>query len=309
MLTHCLHRWLTVLSLLCLLGGVNKASAQVASIGNTKYATLQEAFEAASTTSTIKILENIDNFGKISFTGKTLTLNLDGHTVSGTSITVGKNASFTISSKSSYASVDDNYNVTYNSSKTGKLSLTGSVTAVDGGQVTMNNGMVESKDVAFFAVGDETGQTPVASKVTITGGYVKAQEGCALPLGNGANVTINGGKYGVVLECLDNAAVAGNGTYDVAKNKKLGGTTISISGNNQAYPCVLLGRIQSKGYVACGVYHPQQGTLTIGNYTKIVALGGAGIVMRGGELNLGDTKSKNIEIIACLLYTSDAADE
>lgn len=280
------------------IGGVNKASAQVASIGNTKYATLQEAFEAASTTSTIKILENIDNFGKISFTGKTLTLNLDGHTVSGTSITVGKNASFTISSKSSYASVDDNYNVTYNSSKTGKLSLTGSVTAVDGGQVTMNNGMVESKDVAFFAVGDETGQTPVASKVTITGGYVKAQEGCALPLGNGANVTINGGKYGVVLECLDNAAVAGNGTYDVAKNKKLGGTTISISGNNQAYPCVLLGRIQSKGYVACGVYHPQQGTLTIGNYTKIVALGGAGIVMRGGELNLGDTKSKNIEIIA-----------
>lgn len=279
------------------IGGVNKASAQVASIGSTKYATLQEAFEAASTTTTkpITILENIEDFGTISFTGKTHVLNLNGKTIKGTSITVGKGAAFTISSKSSYASVDDNYNVTYNSSKTGKLSLTGSVTAVDGGQVTMNNGMVESKDVAFFAVGDETGQTPVASKVTITGGYVKAQEGCALPLGNGANVTINGGKYGVVLECLDNAAVAGNGTYDVAKNKKLGGTTISISGNNQAYPCVLLGRIQSKGYVACGVYHPQQGTLTIGNYTKIAALGGAGIVMRGGELKLG---SINVEVIA-----------
>ena len=52
--------------------------------------------------------------------------------------------------------------------------------------------------------------------------------------------------------------------------------------------CWLIGRIQSPGYAACGIYHPQQGTLTI-KYKKgtphIVAINGAGIVMRGGTLD------------------------
>lgn len=51
--------------------------------------------------------------------------------------------------------------------------------------------------------------------------------------------------------------------------------------------CRLIGRIQTAGYAACGIYHPQQGTLTI-KYSRgipnIVAVNGAGIVMRGGTL-------------------------
>ena len=63
----------------------------------------------------------------------------------------------------------------------------------------------------------------------------------------------------------------------------MGGTSITISGK-----CWLIGRIQSPGYAACGIYHPQQGTLTI-KYSRgipnIVAVNGAGIVMRGGTLD------------------------
>lgn len=84
-----------------------------------------------------------------------------------------------------------------------------------------------------------------------------------------------------MIESLDNAAVAGNGTNE--PEKKMGGTSITISGK-----CWLIGRIQSPGYAACGIYHPQQGTLTI-KYSRgipnIVAVNGAGIVMRGGTLD------------------------
>ena len=63
----------------------------------------------------------------------------------------------------------------------------------------------------------------------------------------------------------------------------MGGTSITIMGK-----CWLIGRIQSPGYAACGIYHPQQGTLTI-KYSRgipnIVAVNGAGIVMRGGTLD------------------------
>ncbi len=278
-----------------LIGGVNVAYAQVANDGTTNYQTLKDAFDGAATGKTIKVLKDIEDFGAISFTNKTLTLNLDGHTVSGTSITVGAGAAFTIQTKTTPAvTVDAGYNVSYDAAQYGKLSLTEWVEAVDGGQVTMTSGMVESTDnTAFFAFGDKTGKTSVSSKVTINGGYVKAQEVCASPQGNGAEVIIEGGINGVVLESLDNAVVAGNGTYTA--DKKLGGTTINIKGSKKN-PCVLIGRIQTLGYVACGVYHPQQGKLTIGNYTKIVALGGAGVVMRGGELNLGGTT--NIEVVA-----------
>ena len=127
-------------------------------------------------------------------------------------------------------------------------------------------------------MGDVTGQKDITSSVEITGGYVKAQEFGASPQGRGASVTVNGFA---VIESLDNAAVAGNGTNE--PGKKMGGTSITISGK-----CWLIGRILSQGYAACGIYHPQQGTLTIkysAGIPNIVAINGAGIVMRGGTLD------------------------
>ena len=259
----------------------------VAQIGSTEYATLEEAVNsvAPGKKGDINILADA-SFEDLSIEGKQIIINLKNHTVKGNKIDVyGKEGTDTYLkildfSKHQVLNVDakNNYAVSYTNS--GTLQLTRSITAYKGACIRVESGtVVSTKDVAFFAIGDVTGQSDVASSVEVTGGYVKAQECCVSPQGRGAAATISGAA---VLESLDNAVVAGNGTYDA--NKKLGGTSITIMGK-----CWLIGRIQTPGYAACGIYHPQQGTLTLkyssGGIPNIVAINGAGIVMRGGTLN------------------------
>ena len=258
----------------------------VAKIGSTEYATLQEAVDsvAQGKKGYIYILADA-SFDNLSIEGKQIIINLQNHTVTGNKIDVygteGTDTYLKIldSSKRQHLSVStkNNYKVSYTNS--GTLELTGSIRAYNGAAIKVESGtVVSTQSVALFAFGDETGQKDIASSIEITGGYVKAQEFGASPQGRGASVTVNGFA---VIESLDNAAVAGNGTNE--PGKKLGGTSITISGK-----CWLIGRIQSPGYVACGIYHPQQGTLTIkysAGIPNIVAINGAGIVMRGGTLD------------------------
>ena len=257
----------------------------VAKIGTTEYATLKEAVDAVQTGAKgyIYIL-NDASFDDLRIEGKQIIINLQNHTVTGNKIDVyGTEGTDTylkiLDSKAKRLSVStkNNYKVSYTNS--GTLELTGSIRAYNGAAIKVESGtVVSTQSVALFAVGDETGQKDIASSIEITGGYVKAQEFGASPQGRGASVTVNGFA---VIESLDNAAVAGNGTN--SPEKKLGGTSITISGK-----CWLIGRIQSQGYAACGIYHPQQGTLTIkysAGIPNIVAINGAGIVMRGGTLD------------------------
>ena len=257
----------------------------VAKIGTTEYATLKEAVDAVQTGAKgyIYIL-NDASFDDLRIEGKQIIINLQNHTVTGNKIDVyGTEGTDTylkiLDSKAKRLSVSttNNYKVSYTTS--GTLELTGSIRAYNGAAINVESGtIVSTQGVALFAVGDETGQKDIASSINITGGYVKAQEFGASPQGRGARVTVNGAA---VIESLDNAAVAGNGTN--SPERKLGGTSITISGK-----CWLIGRIQSPGYAACGIYHPQQGTLTIkysAGVPNIVAINGAGIVMRGGTLD------------------------
>ena len=258
----------------------------VAKIGTTEYATLKEAVDAVQTGAKgyIYIL-NDASFDDLRIEGKQIIINLQNHTVTGNKIDVyGTEGTDTylkiLDSKAKRLSVSttNNYKVSYTNS--GTLELTGSIRAYNGAAINVESGtVVSTQGSALFAVGDETGQKDITSSINITGGYVKAQEVGASPQGRGASVTVNGAA---VIESLDNAAVAGNGTN--SPEKKLGGTSITISGK-----CWLIGRIQSQGYAACGIYHPQQGTLTIkyssGSIPNIVAINGAGIVMRGGTLD------------------------
>ena len=283
---YSLHKFLALL--LVAIGSVTVAIAQnVAKIGTTEYATLQEAVNsvAQGKPGYIYILADA-SFDNLSIEGKRITINLQTHTVKGNDIAVKgvdgiTDTHLTIldSTKDKVLSVDatNNYKVSYTNS--GTLELTGSIRAYNGAGINVTSGtVVSTQGVALFAFGDETGQKDITSYVKITGGYVKAQEFGASPQGRGASVTVNGFA---VIESLDNAAVAGNGTNE--PEKKLGGTSITIMGK-----CWLIGRIQSQGYAACGIYHPQQGTLTIkynAGIPNIVAVNGAGIVMRGGTLD------------------------
>lgn len=257
----------------------------VAKIGSTEYATLEEAVNsvAQGKNGYIYILADA-SFDDLRIEGKQIIINLQNHTVTGNKIDVyGTEGTDTylkiLDSKAKRLSVStkNNYKVSYTNS--GTLELTGSIRAYNGAGIKVESGtVVSTQDSALFAMGDITGQKDITSYINITGGYVKAQEVGASPQGRGASVTVNGFA---VIESLDNAAVAGNGTN--SPEEKRGGTSITISGK-----CWLIGRIQSQGYAACGIYHPQQGTLTIkynAGIPNIVAINGAGIVMRGGTLD------------------------
>lgn len=280
-----LHKFLATL-LMAVCSATLSVAQNVAKIKSTEYATLKEAVDAVQTGTKgyIYILADA-SFEDLRIEGKQIIINLQKHTVTGNKIDVygteGTDTYLKIldSSKGKVLNVDakNNYAVSYTNA--GTLQLTRSITAYKGACIKVESGtVVSTKDVALFAIGDVTGQSDVASSIEVTGGYVKAQECCVSPQGRGASVTINGAA---VLESLDNAVVSGNGTYDA--NEKWGGTSITIMGK-----CWLIGRIQTPGYAACGIYHPQQGTLTL-KYSRgipnIVAINGAGIVMRGGTLN------------------------
>ncbi len=280
-----LHKFLATL-LMAVCSATLSVAQNVAKIGSTEYATLEEAVNsvAPGKNGYIYILADA-SFDNLSIDGKQIIINLQNHTVKGNDIAVKGVDGITdtylkiLDSKAKRLSVSttNNYKVSYTNS--GTLELTGSIRAYNGAGIKVESGtVVSTQSVALFAFGDETGQKDIASSIEITGGYVKAQEFGASPQGRGASVTVNGFA---VIESLDNAAVAGNGTNE--PGKKLGGTSITISGK-----CWLIGRIQSPGYAACGIYHPQQGTLTIkysAGIPNIVAINGAGIVMRGGTLD------------------------
>ena len=279
-----LHKFLATL-LMAVCSATLSVAQNVAKIGSTEYATLQEAVNsvAPGKKGYIYILADA-SFDNLSIEGKQIIINLQNHTVTGNKIDVyGTEGTDTylkiLDSKAKGLSVDKNNNYSVSYTASGTLELTGSIRAYNGAAIKVESGtVVSTQSVALFAVGDETGQKDIASSIEITGGYVKAQEFGASPQGRGASVTVNGFA---VIESLDNAAVAGNGTNE--PGKKLGGTSITIMGK-----CWLIGRIQSPGYAACGIYHPQQGTLTIkynAGIPNIVAINGAGIVMRGGTLD------------------------
>ncbi len=135
------------------------------------------------------------------------------------------------------------------------------------GTFVLQSGTVSATNIAIAV---EAG-----SMATINSGYVKAREFAVLVRGQGAKANINGG----ILLSEDNAVVAGNGLPQNA------GTTINMSGGT------LVSNIETTGYTTCGIYHPQKGTLNVTG-GKIIAHGGVGILMRGGELKLGEPSTR-----------------
>lgn len=131
-----------------------------------------------------------------------------------------------------------------------------------GGSVTINNTGITSSDCAISAYGSD-------AEVVVNSGEITAQEVPVL-LTEGASATINGGH----LVGLDNFAIGGNGSPGK------GNINVTINGGT------IEGRIQSAGYIATAIYWPNSGTLTI-NGGEIVSEG-AGIVMRGGQVNLNE---------------------
>ena len=109
----------------------------------------------------------------------------------------------------------------------------------------------------------------ITGTADFSGGTFNAQEVAVFNMVGNVNIT------GGVFTSNDNAVISGNGTNET----KYQDGTINISGGT------FNANIQSKGYVACGIYHPQRGTLKVTGGTFNVE-NGCGILMRGGSLDM-----------------------
>lgn len=255
------------------------AEHAVVSVGAKNYKTLAAAINAAQTGDTVVLKQNVTESVTVP-ADKEITLNLAGKNIEsnseyGTVVSEGK---LTVKDSTATAKpvVNDNHTVTYVSGKITNTHRKGSaLRAANGGEIILESGSVESTgNIGVYAQGNYTPSGEAQhSKITVKGGYILAQECAASAQGNGATLDIQGG----VLKSKDNAVVSGNGTKN--NKKDCGGTIMNISGGT------MIGGIQTAGYIACGVYHPQQGALNITG-GKFQITGGVGVLIRAGSANI-----------------------
>lgn len=238
----------------------------VASIGDETYTTVQGAVDNAKAGEVIVMQSDVECATiNVSDAEKKITLDLNGKTIRSTNdvIVVRNGAELTVEDNSvakDYVYSEENY-----------PEYTG------GKLISKGNGAIS----VVGNIDDATwNETSIHSKVTVNGGALIGQEGALFAQGNGAEITLNDGYA----EGLDNAVIAGNGTQKNGIGIN-GGTTINVNGG------VMIGNIETSGYISCGIYHPQSGVLNITGGT-IVSKEGLGILMRNGTLNL---QSCNIE--------------
>ena len=251
----------------------------VVSVGAKNYKTLAAAINAAQTGDTVVLKQDVTESVTVP-ADKEITLNLAGKNIEsnseyGTVVSEGK---LTVKDSTATAKpvVNDDYTVAYVSGKITNTHGKGSaLRAANGGEIILESGSVESTgNIGVYAQGNYTpGGEAQHSKITVKGGYILAQECAASAQGNGATLDIQGG----VLKSKDNAVVSGNGTK--SDKKDCGGTIMNISGGT------MIGGIQTAGYIACGVYHPQQGALNITG-GKFQIENGVGVLIRAGSANI-----------------------
>lgn len=181
-------------------------------------------------------------------TGKKVTLNLDGNSISASSgVALFANGGDLVVSNGSVTSSASDAIVVHNG---------GSVT-IDGADITSSrSNAISAKE----------------SSIIVNSGNIQSQEAGLLGLKD-SNITINGGT----VTGIDNGPVMGNGSPAGSDND---GTNMNIVMNGGK----LVAHIKTAGYVACGVYVPNSGSFTM-NGGEIES-DGAGIVMRGGQVNL-----------------------
>ena len=249
----------------------------VVSVGAKNYKTLVAAINAAQTGDTVVLKQDVTESVTVP-AGKEITLDLAGKNIqsndetSKNAVTVEGKLTVKDSTAATAPEVSGDA-VTYVSGKITASNL--GLYAIKGGEIVLESGSVEStRNIGVFVEGNKaTTGNAVTSKITVKGGYILSQENAASAQGRGAELNIEGG----VLKAKDNAVVSGNGTKNA--DKDFGGTTINISDGT------MIGGIQTPNFIACGVYHPQQGTLNITG-GKFQITNGVGILVRAGSANI-----------------------
>lgn len=148
------------------------------------------------------------------------------------------------------------------------ITATGTALRINGTtdiQSTGGNGTIESTGNVAVAVGDN-------AKVTVYSGTLKGREGAVITgKSTGATIEI---RYNATLIATDNAVIAGNGSKRDGKPN-----TILVKGST------FIGNIETKGYIACGIYAPWNDNVTVSGGTFNIT-NGAGIVARAGTVKV-----------------------
>ena len=186
----------------------------VAEVGDTYYKTLADAVAAAQDGQTVKMLNGTKVTEEISFSGKKITLDLNGKIIAG----VFNDYYSVIEAQGTEATliVEDNSNGAQGKITSNHYGLTGR----DDGSIIVNSGMIETGDGAALSGNNTTGNMnftvnggtlttksgpaiyqPGQCKLTITGGTLNG--GISLRMGQ---VNISGGTINAATENLDSPA-------------------------------------------------------------------------------------------------------
>lgn len=272
-----------------------KVGKYVAKVGNTKYETLADAVRLAAKGKTVTLIDDLD----ISATGlmvaanKTITLDLNGHTLKAANTNTGNIMVF------GKLTLCDSTDTAKNGTGTGKV-LTDTpyiynkqdkvlIAAMDGGTFTMESGLIDT--ASSIADNANDGQFAVSvqnehadATVIINGGHIKA--GWYAVAGNGTdvnyngNITVNGG----ILESVADYAIyhphAGTTTVN-------GGVIFGAAGGisiNRGKLIVNDGTITSKGTGTTGNWGDGTGNQQAAAINVNAAYEATAVEIKGGKI-------------------------
>ena len=181
-----------------------------------------------------------------------------------------------------------------------RLNLNGHSIITSGKAITNNGALVISGTGVVKSTDDCAIIATTDSLTVIESGTYESVEGAVIT-GRNTNATINisGGTF----SATDNAVLAGNGT------KGFGSNTFNVSGGT------FTGGITSDGYVACGIYAPNDNTVNVTGGVFNVT-GGCGVCARagkttvtGGEFNVTGSVTGKVGdsriVVPCSVFVFD----
>lgn len=159
------------------------ATNAVAEVGGTYYKTLADAVAAAQDGQTVKMLNDTKVTEEISFSGKKITLDLNGKIIAG----VFNDYYSVIEAQGTEATliVEDNSNGAQGKITSNHYGLTGR----DDGSIIVNSGMIETGDGAALSGNNTTGNM----NFTVNGGTLTTKSGPAIYQPGQCKLTITGG--------------------------------------------------------------------------------------------------------------------
>lgn len=273
------------------------AVAEVAEVNGTKYATLQEAFDAATDNCTISVLTNVDlgteSVSNYETKAKNVTVDFGGNKItSAGDYTLAPLASNWIfengtientNAAASYGAVMVSLGSPQTVFKGGSngLSIVSKTNGIfiktnNGNPVlTIEDGVTVSGKIGAYLSGATTapwrGQYSGTKTLNVAGGSIDGAEAGVFVVGS---ITKNAKEY--IVANISGGTITG-GYYAIAGNGESGhnGTEVNITG----------GTLKSTGVDGAGVYHPQKGAL---NISGGAIEGAVGVQMCAGDLTVTD---------------------